>query len=104
MQALLDEAHAAGALLTIPRGVLGQAWRGTPRQARARLLGLDNVTVDPLDETSAKAAGVLCGRARTSDVIDASVVIAARLHDRTVVTSDPDDLRHLDPQLRLMTI
>jgi predicted nucleic acid-binding protein len=87
MQALLDEAHAAGALLTIPSGVLGQAWRGTPRQAR--LLRLDNVTVDPLDETTAKAAGVLCGRARTSGLIDASVVIAARLRDCTVVTSDP---------------
>ena len=62
MQALLDEAHVAGAELTIPAGALAQSWRGTPRQARlARLLRLANVKVAPLDEPTAKAAGVLAG-------------------------------------------
>jgi predicted nucleic acid-binding protein len=105
MQALLDEAHLAGAHLTIPAGVLAQAWRGTPRQARlARLLSLPTVTVAPLDESTAKAAGVLCGRAGTADVVDASVVLAGRLNRHTVVTSDPDDLRRIDPHLHLATL
>jgi|SRR5579875_3157399 len=105
MQALLHEANLAGAELTIPAGVLAQSWRGSPRQARlARLLRLDNVNVAPLEEADAKASGILCGRAGTADVVDASVVIAARTHHQTVVTSDPDDLRRLDPRLALFTI
>ena len=105
MQALLDEAHAAGVELTIPAGALAQSWRGTARQVRlARLLRLDNVRVSPLDESTAKAAGVLCGRAGTADVVDASVVITARLLAQAVLTSDPDDLRRLDGQLSLVTV
>jgi predicted nucleic acid-binding protein len=105
MQALLDEANAVGAVLTIPAGALAQSWRGTPRQARlARLLHLDNISVVPLDEPTAKAAGVLCGRAETADVVDASVVIAARLLGQPVLTSDADDLRRLDKQLRIVAL
>jgi predicted nucleic acid-binding protein len=105
MQALLDEAHLAAANLTVPAGVLAQAWRGTPRQARlARLLSLPNVTVAPLDEPTAKAAGILCGRSGTADVVDASVVLAARLNHQTAITSDPNNLRRIDPHIRLETI
>jgi hypothetical protein len=49
----------------------------------------------------AEAAGVLCGRAGTSDVVDACVVLVARRERAVVVTSDVDDLRQLDPGLRL---
>jgi len=44
---------------------------------------------------------VLCGLARTRDVVDASVVVAARSHQCAVVTGDPDDLLALDPTLVL---
>jgi PIN domain len=105
MQALLDEATAAGLSFAVPAGALGQAWRGSPRQARlARFLRLPNVTVVPLDGPAARAAGALCGRAGTNDVVDASVVVCARLHDDVVVTSDPDDLRVLDPRLRIAAL
>ena len=105
IQALLDEAWAAGVTFSVPSGVLAQAWRGTPRQARlARFLGLPNVSVVPLDDAGARAAGVLCGRSGVSDVIDASVVVCARLADNTVVTTDPDDLRRLDSELRIIAI
>ncbi len=43
--------------------------------------------------------GVLCGSAGTHDVVDASVVIAARRVNALVITSDPDDLRQLDPAM-----
>jgi hypothetical protein len=60
--------------------------------------------VPPLDQALAEAAGVLCGRAGTSDVIDASVVLTARREQAAVVTSDVEDLRRLDPTLRIERI
>lgn len=105
MQALLDEAWAVGITFSVPSEVLAQAWRGTPRQARlARFLRLPNVAVVPLDDGGARAAGVLCGRSGVNDVVDASVVVCAKLAGDTVVTTDPDDLRRLDPELRIIAI
>jgi len=105
LQALLDESHAAGADLAVPAEVVAQAWRGGTRQARlARFLRLAKVTVVPLDEPAARAAGALCGRASTADVVDASVVICARDRNHTVISSDPDDLAALDPTLRIVAL
>ena len=103
LQALLDEAGAAGAEIAVPAGVVAQAWRGSQRQARlARFLALSTVATVVLDEPEARATGVLCGRTGTSDVVDASIVICARARDHAVVTGDPDDLAALDPRLRLV--
>lgn len=105
LQALLDEASAASADLAVPAGVIAQAWRGSSRQARlARFLALSSVTVVVLDEPVARAAGALCGRAGTADVIDACVVLCARARGHAVVTGDPQDLEALDPTLRLVTL
>lgn len=91
--------------LAVPAGVVGQAWRDGRRQARlARLLGSDFVDVEPLDDMRARAAGQLCGIARSRDVIDASVVLCARARGHAVLTSDPDDLRRLDTSLRYVPI
>lgn len=100
MRALVREALKTGVRLVIPAGVLGQAWRGAARQAPLRALVKGPTTIVPaLDQVLAEAAGVLCGRAGTSDVIDASVVLVARRERAVVVTSDEGDLRHLDPTL-----
>ena len=105
LQALLDEAHAAGADLAVPAGVVAQAWRGGSRQARlARFLRLATVTVVPLDEAEARAAGALCGHAGTIDVVDASVVVCARDRDHAVLSSNPEDLATLDPALRIVAL
>jgi len=40
----------------------------------------------------------------TSDITDAHVVICARRADQPVVTSDPGDLRQLDPALWLIEL
>jgi hypothetical protein len=105
MRALVREALKDGARLVIPAGVLGQVWRGSARQAPLRALVKGPTTSVPaLDQVLAEAAGVLCGRAGTSDVIDASVVLIARRERAVVVTSDVDDLRHLDPALALERI
>jgi hypothetical protein len=60
--------------------------------------------VPVVDQVLAEAAGVLCGRTRTADVIDASVVLVARRERAVVVTSDADDLRRLDPGVPLERI
>ena len=100
MRALVREAIKAKARIVIPAGVLGQAWRGAARQAPLRALVKMPTTIVPaLDEIVAEAAGVLCGRTGTSDVIDASVVLVARRERAVVVTSDVEDLRRLDPAL-----
>ena len=105
MRALVREALRTGARLIVPAGVLGQVWRGSPRQAPLRaLMKGPTTTVPVVDQVLAEAAGVLCGRTSTSDVIDASVVLVARRDRAVVVTSDFDDLRRLDPGLPLERI
>src|SRR5436853_131240 len=79
------------------------AYVASARPARlSRFLGLAQVTVVSLDEPAARAAGVLCGRSGTDDVIDASVVVCARVHGHAVVTNDVGNLGRLDPTLRLI--
>jgi PIN domain len=104
--ALLDRVLAMpDAILHIPTGVLAQAFRDGPRQARlTRLLKKTQTHVVPLDIRTALAAGMLLGRRGCSDVVDASVVVCARIHRQGVVTSDPDDLRRLDPELPLEVV
>ena len=105
IRALVREALKTGVRLIIPAGVLGQVWRGAARQAPVRALMKGPTTVVPaLDQVLAEAVGVLCGRAGTSDVVDASVVLVARRERAVVVTSDVDDLRRLDPALPLERI
>lgn len=106
MTGLLVRALATKTTISVPATVIAQVWRGGARQARlARLLADPAVEVVPLDSDRARAAGVLCGHARTSDVVDASVVLCAREHGgAAIVTSDPEDLKKLDPRARLIVI
>lgn len=105
VRALLRRALEVGAALDVPAGVVAQAWRGGPRQARvARLLGDPSVRVPPLEDVTARAVGLLCGRSGHSDIVDAHVALHARKQDQTVVTSDPDDLRAIDPGLRMVVV
>jgi hypothetical protein len=103
--ALLSRALFRGAALLVPAGVVGQVWRDGARQVRlGRLLRTRELEVVPLDDQQARAAGQLCGVARTRDVIDASVVLCARARGGAVLTSDPLDLRHLDPAVSLIAV
>jgi len=74
--------------------VVAQVWRGrSGRQAQlARLLpGID---IAALDDALGRRAGVLLGRARAADAVDAAVIAIAADGD-IILTSDPDDLRSL---------
>jgi predicted nucleic acid-binding protein len=101
---LVELAMAHGGALHVPAGVVGQAWRDGRQQARlARLLSSHLVLVQVLDRDEAQAAGVMCARSGTSDVIDASVALVARRHGAAVVTSDADDLRRIDSKLDVVS-
>lgn len=105
MRALVREALRRGTRLIVPAAVLGQVWRDAARQVVLRALFSGATTeVPPLDRVLAEAAGVLCGRTKTSDVIDASVVLIARANKSVVISSDVADLHHLDPALVVQRI
>jgi hypothetical protein len=102
---LIERTRQRGETIAVPVGVVGQVWRDGRRQARlAGLLGAPKVELVGLDDFTARAAGQLCGTTGTDDVIDATVVLCARTRGRRVATSDPDDLRRLDPELVLIVV
>jgi predicted nucleic acid-binding protein len=83
----------AGMLPAVPSPVLAQASR-SPKQVQMRRL-LRGCEVVPLDQATAHAAGALLGKARTRDVVDATVAALAARHDADVVTADAADIRKL---------
>lgn len=86
----LDAGHAA----VTHGGVVGQVWRGGgARQARLAS-ALQGVNVRAIDDELGREVGVLLGRAGTSDVIDAAVVLIASDGDE-IFTADAADLRDL---------
>jgi hypothetical protein len=103
--AIVARALDHGDTLFVPAGVVARAWRDGVRQTRlARLLRSTLCEVVVLDDYGARAAGQLCGAADTADVVDSSVVVAARERSVRIITSDPDDLRRLDRQVNVVGI
>ena len=76
-----------------PAGVVAQVWRGTARQARLAQ-ALKHMRLGEF-ERIARQAGELCRDARTSDPIDAAVVLNAAGAASVIVTSDLPDIRRL---------
>lgn len=102
---LLARANERGAQVTVPATALAQAVRRPERQVRlARLVRQPTTDVVPLDRVDAAHVGRLLAASGTSDVVDAHVVICARRAGQRVVTSDPDDLRRLDPTVTLVEV
>ncbi|MCY4368542.1 MAG: hypothetical protein OXF41_03760 [bacterium] len=95
----LRTAFQNGDRVRVPAGVVGQAWRHPHRQvllSRA-LKQSDEV---PLDGSTARASGRLCGQTDTADVIDASVAVTVansinRGAEVVLLTSDRRDLQTL---------
>ncbi|MCF2129780.1 twitching motility protein PilT [Strepomyces sp. STD 3.1] len=84
-----------GHIPLVPAGVLARCWDG---RASAAMLHwtLSGCRVAPLTESGAKAAAVLCHRNKTSDVIDATVVLASIAYDDApILTDDLGDIRSL---------
>jgi hypothetical protein len=101
---LLRIAQKREAEIAVPAGVVAQAWRGGPRQAHLAMLLDQAAEVVSLDHGSARAVGVVACRCGHPDVVDVSVVVCARQRGHRVVTSDPGDLRRVDPGIDLIAI
>ncbi len=103
MAVLVDEALANQAELAIPAGVVAQAWRGGQRQVRiARLLRASVTSVVPLDRKLALRVGARCEATGIADVVDVSVALCATDRHQPVITSDPGDIRAIEPSLTLL--
>lgn len=92
-----EQAIAAGAIPTVPAGVLAQAWRGGPQALLSRLLA--GCEIEPFDEPEARAAGSACAQAGTSDLVDAAVVVGASTRGDVIFTSDVGDLERIAASL-----
>jgi predicted nucleic acid-binding protein len=102
---ILDTALKDGDRLIVPATALAQVIRNPARQVRLwRMIQFDKTEVIPLDGSQAQAVGALLARTNTSDIADAHVVICAQTGGYAIVTSDPLDLKRLDPTLRLIRI
>ena len=102
---LLARARETGAVVTVPATALAQAIRRPERQARlARLIRQPSTEVADLDRVDATNVGRLLAASGTSDIADAHIVICARRSGQPAVTSDPGDLRALDPTIRLIPL
>ena len=82
-----------GVVATVPSPVVAQAWRSA-RDARLAMV-LAGCREVPMDPSTSRRTGELCGAAKTADVVDAVVVRGAADRHDDVLTSDPGDLRLL---------
>jgi hypothetical protein len=102
---LLARARDLGATVTVPATALAQAIRRPRTQVRlARLVRQPTTDLRPLDGPDATSVGMLLAASRTSDIVDAHVVVCGARAGQPIVTSDPEDLRRLAPTARLVAL
>jgi hypothetical protein len=92
--ALIKHELIAGRVPITHGGVIGRVWRGGARRQANLARLLPALDVCALDAALGRRVGVLLGRTRTADVIDAAVALLAADGD-SVLTSDPNDLAAL---------
>jgi hypothetical protein len=104
MVALAQMFHDAETPLVTSAAVVAQVWRtGTAHQVPVAFL-LSRTSVVDLTHGVARVLGRMLGTRRRSDVVDAHVAFLARERGWPVLTSDPEDLRAIDPTLRVQRI
>ncbi|MGC2658916.1 MAG: hypothetical protein WA324_13240 [Bryobacteraceae bacterium] len=92
-------------LITIPATALAQVMRNPSRQARlSRLIRQASTHLIALDGPDATAVGILLARTGTADIVDAHAAVCAQRASQAVLTSDPDDLRRIAPELQLVSV
>lgn len=110
MISILDEALHGAIEVVLPRTVIAQVWRGTPRQANVgRLLsaGLRRgspVVIDELTAERAREIGVTIGQTSHPDIVDVHVALAAAERGHAVLTSDDADIAKVNPDLILVHV
>ncbi|WHM37991.1 twitching motility protein PilT [Streptomyces sp. BPTC-684] len=79
----------------VPAGVLAQCWDTRAMAANLHRV-LRGCRVLPLTEPVAKAAAILCQKNGSTDVVDASVVLASLAHEcAPILTDDLGDIKAL---------
>ncbi|MBO3746299.1 hypothetical protein J5X84_09505 [Streptosporangiaceae bacterium NEAU-GS5] len=114
---LLDRVAKGDVIVTIPRTVVAETWRGGARQARlARLIKIADtasadtastalVRLDELTPERADQIGLAIGSSGHDDIVDVHVALCARdphrgTVDATIVTSDRDHIERVDIELK----
>jgi len=93
--AFLEAARRVSATIVIPATVIAEIWRSPPRHQSATMLRPPRA-IAPLEGSSARAVGVLLGKAAATQITDAHVCsVAIDVRPSIIVTSDPEDISAL---------
>ena len=90
--------------LVTSAGVVAQVWRGGDRAQVPVAFLLSRTHVVDLTAAAARTLGRMLGVTRTRDPIDAHVVLLARERGWAVISSDPDALLAIAPDLAIERI
>jgi predicted nucleic acid-binding protein len=92
--------------LVVSAGSIAEVWHGTSRQTPlVFLLRRPGILIEEITVPVAKAIGAFLGQQRDGDdIVDAHVVMLAHRYQLPVITTDPGDLRALDPKLPLIKL
>ncbi len=101
---LVHRFATANTPLVTSAGVVAEIWRGGAGAQIPIVFLLRRTNVVDLTYAVARTLGRMMAVGRTRDPVDAHVVLLARERDWPVLTCDPDDLRALDPSLRIEVI
>jgi hypothetical protein len=107
---ILDEALRGTVEVVLPRTVIAQVWRGTPRQANmGRLISAGRlrggpVIIDELTAERAKQIGITIGTTSHPDIADVHVAPAAAERGHAVLTSADADITGVNPALVLVHV
>ena len=110
MIGILNEALHGTIEVVLPRTVIAQVWRGTPRQANVGRLvsaGLRRgspVVIDELTGERAREIGIKIGQASHPDIVDVHVALAAAERGHAVLTSDDADISKVNRDLILVHV
>lgn len=110
MIGILDEALHGTIEIVVPRTVIAQVWRGTPRQANGGRLvsaGLRRgspVVIDELTAERAREIGLKIGQTSHPDIVDVHVALAAAERGHAVLTSDDTDIAKVNRDLVLVHV
>ena len=110
MISILNEALHGTIEVVLPRTVIAQVWRGTPRQANVGRLvsaGLRRgspVVIDELTAERAREIGVKIGQTSHPDIVDVHVALAAAERGHAVLTSNDADIAKVNRDLILVHV
>jgi hypothetical protein len=110
MISVLNEALHGTIEVVLPRTVIAQVWRGTPRQANVgRLVSVglrrgSPVVIDELTAERATEIGIKIGQTSHPDIVDVHVALAAAERGHAVLTSDDAGIAKVNRDLILVHV